>query len=173
MMTSMRYEIDALDREIIDHLSQDGRASASEIAQRIGKVSERTIRNRITALLQSRQIVIGAIPDPTIAEPGVQAEVLIEVEPGRVDTVAAFLAEFDEVSYLAATTGEYSLNALVFAETNSALHDFAETRIAKAPGVRRVNISLVMRLYKVFSTRTTALSKEHAPGMLVRGKGAA
>ncbi|MCY4137623.1 MAG: AsnC family transcriptional regulator, partial [Rhodobacteraceae bacterium] len=84
----MSQQIDDLDREIIEHLTVDGRASASEIAQRIGKVSERTIRNRISALLQSRQIVIGAIPDPVITEPGVHAEVLIDVEPGLIDKVA-------------------------------------------------------------------------------------
>ncbi len=153
-------QIDDLDREIIEHLTVDGRASASEIAQRIGKVSERTIRNRISALLQSRQIVIGAIPDPIIAEPGVQADVLIDVEPGMIDKVAAALAEYDQVGYLAATTGDYSLNASIFAETNAELLDFAEKHVAKSEGVRRINISLVMRLYKVFNTRTTALSRE-------------
>ena len=122
----MSQQIDDLDREIIEHLTVDGRASASEIAQRIGKVSERTIRNRISALLQSRQIVIGAIPDPIIAEPGVQADVLIDVEPGMIDQVAAALAEFDQVGYLAATTGDYSLNASIFAETNAELLDFAK-----------------------------------------------
>ena len=151
----MSQQIDDLDREIIEHLTVDGRASASEIAQRIGKVSERTIRNRISALLQSRQIVIGAIPDPIIAEPGVQAEVLIDVEPGMIDKVAAALAEFDQVTYLAATTGEYSLNASIFAESNTELLDFA-----RSDGVRRINISLIMRLYKVFNTRTTALSSD-------------
>ena len=156
----MSQQIDDLDREIIEHLTVDGRASASEIAQRIGKVSERTIRNRISALLQSRQIVIGVIPDPVIAEPGVHAEVLIDVEPGLIDKVAATLAEFDQVGYLAATTGEYSLNASISAKTNAELLDFVERHIAKSDGVRRINISLIMRLYKVFNTRTTALSRD-------------
>lgn len=154
----MSPRIDELDREIIKYLSQDGRASASEIANRIGKVTERTIRNRISALLQSKQIVIGAIPDPIIAEPGVHADVLIDVKPGKIDDVAAYLGEFDQVGYLAATSGKYCLNASIFAESNAELLDFIERHVAKADGVRRVNTSLVMRLYKVFSTRTTALS---------------
>ncbi len=156
----MTHAIDDLDIEIIDILSADGRASASEIAQRIGKVSERTIRNRIAALLESRQIVISAIPDSTLTQPGVEAEVMIDVRPGCVESVAAVLAEYDQVGYLAATTGDFSLIASVFGDTNTDLLDFAETHIAQAEGVRRVNINLVMRLYKVFGTRTTALSKD-------------
>ena len=77
-----------------------------------------------------------------------------------IDQVAAALAEFDQVGYLAATTGDYSLNASIFAETNAELLDFAEMHVAKSDGVRRINISLVMRLYKVFNTRTTALSRD-------------
>ena len=60
-----RFDLDDLDRTIIGLLTEDGRLSASEIAGKIGGVSERTVRNRITALLQSRMIVIGAIPQIT------------------------------------------------------------------------------------------------------------
>ena len=77
-----------------------------------------------------------------------------------IDKVAAALAEFDQVIYLAATTGEYSLNASIFAESNTELLDFAERHVARSDGVRRINISLIMRLYKVFNTRTTALSSD-------------
>ncbi|MGL6208331.1 MAG: Lrp/AsnC family transcriptional regulator [Paracoccaceae bacterium] len=161
-MDTSGSSLDAIDREIIAILSTDGRASAAEISQRIGKTSERTIRNRISSLLQSRQIVIGAIPDPTVAEPGVQAEVMIEIEPGRIAEVAAALGALDQVFYLAATTGEYGLSASIMGASNTELFEFAEARIAKAPGVRRINISLVMRLYKIFGTRTTALPDESA-----------
>lgn len=62
-------DLDDLDRSIIALLTEDGRLSASEISTRIGGVSERTVRNRISALLQNRHIVIGAIPDPRIPRP--------------------------------------------------------------------------------------------------------
>ena len=77
-----------------------------------------------------------------------------------LDSDAATLAEFDQVGYLAATTGEYSLNASISAKTNAELLDFVERHIAKSDGVRRINISLIMRLYKVFNTRTTALGRD-------------
>ena len=154
-----RSEIDDLDRTVIGLLTEDGRLSASEIAARIGGVSERTIRNRIAGLLQDRHIVIGAIPDPTSIGREVQADVFIEVEPGRVDDVASELAEHDEIGYLAAITGKYNLSAAVFVATNADLLEFCETVIGKIPGVKRVVPCMILRMYKVFGTRTTALSR--------------
>jgi DNA-binding Lrp family transcriptional regulator len=154
-----RSEIDDLDRTVIALLTEDGRLSASEIAGRIGGVSERTIRNRIAGLLQNRHIVIGAIPDPTSLGREVQADVFLQVEPGKVDDVAIELGEYDEVGYLAAISGEYNLTAAVFVATHADLLDFCETVIARIDGVRRVVPSLILRMYKVYGTRTTAASR--------------
>ncbi len=161
-MVAPRDDIDDLDRTIIALLTEDGRLSASEIAARIGNVSERTARNRIAALLQNRHIVIGAIPDPTVGGRDVQADLLIEIEPGRIEEVAAQLGEYDEVGYLAAISGTYSLTAAVFFDTNAELLDFAENNVGSIPGVRRVVINMILRMYKVFGTRTTALSRSSA-----------
>lgn len=152
-------DLDDRDRAIIALLTEDGRLSASEISMRIGGVSERTVRNRIAALLQNRHIVIGAIPDPTALGRDVQADVLIRVEPGKLDRVAVELGEYDEVGYLAATTGEYNLTAAVFVATHAELLDFIENVIGRMTGVERVVPCMILRMYKVFGTRTTALSR--------------
>lgn len=154
-----RYVIDDLDREIISYLSEDGRLSAAEIAGRIGSVSERTIRNRIAALLQEKMIVIGAIPDPVALGRDVQVELLIEVEAGRQEEVAIQLAEYDEIGYLAATSGTANLSASLFVSDHTELLDFIDQELGKLSGVKRVTSSVVLRLYKVFGTRTTALSR--------------
>jgi DNA-binding Lrp family transcriptional regulator len=154
-----REELDDLDRTVISMLTEDGRLSASEIAGRIGNVSERTIRNRIAALLQNRHIVIGAIPDPTASSHDAQADLWIDVEPGKVDEVAALLGEYDEVGYLAAVTGQYTLTAAIFFDTNAELFEFTENVIGKIPGVNKVVINMILRMYKIYGTRTTALSQ--------------
>ena len=158
MVMSQRYPVDDLDREIIRYLTEDGRLSAAEIAGRIGSVSERTVRNRIAALLQDKMIVIGAIPDPVALGRDVQVELIIEVEPGQVDEVAILLAEYDEIGYLAATSGASNLSASLFVKDHTALLEFIDQELGKLPGVRRVESSVVLRLYKVFGTRTTPLS---------------
>ncbi|MFZ1703477.1 MAG: Lrp/AsnC family transcriptional regulator [Saprospiraceae bacterium] len=155
-----RYELDDLDRTIVGLLTEDGRLSASEIAAKIGSANERTIRNRITAMLQSKVITIGAIPDPTAMGRDVQADIMIEVEPGRVEEVAIALAEYDEIGYVAATCGRFNISASLFVESHAALLDFCENNIGQLPGVRRVEPWLILRMYKAFGTRTTSAAKE-------------
>ena len=152
-----RYDVDDLDRKIITLLGVDGRLSASEVAVRVGGVSERTARNRISALLQSKMITIGAIPDPTAMGREFQADVMIEVEPGMVESVAVVLGEYDEVGYLAATTGRFNLSAAISVASQADLLDFCENTVGKLQGVRRVEPWLILRMYKAFGTRTTVL----------------
>lgn len=152
-----RYDLDDLDRTIIGLLGVDGRLSASEVAARIGGVSERTVRNRITALLQSKMIMIGAIPDPTAMGREVQVDVMIEVEPGMIESVAVVLGEYDEIGYLAATSGRFNLTGSLFLSTHAEVLDFCENTIGRLPGVRRVEPWVILRMYKAFGTRTTAL----------------
>lgn len=156
---SQRYTIDDLDRKIIGYLTEDGRLSAAEISGRIGTVTERTIRNRIANLLQAKMIMIGAIPDPVTLGRDTQMELIIEVEPGRLDEVAITLAEYEEIGYLAAITGGNRLSASLFANDHAGVLDFIDHELGSMPGVRRVDSSVVLRLYKVFGTRTTALSR--------------
>jgi Lrp/AsnC family transcriptional regulator for asnA, asnC and gidA len=152
-----RPDLDDLDRKIIALLGVDGRLSASEVAARVGGVSERTARNRIAALLQSKMITIGAIPDPTAMGLEVQADVMIEVEPGMVETVAVALGDYDEVGYLAATTGRFNLSAAISVASQADLLDFCENAVGKLQGVRRVEPWVILRMYKAFGTPTTAL----------------
>jgi len=151
-----RASLDDLDRKIIGILQEDGRLSASEVAGRIGNIAERTVRNRIASLLQHKHIVISAIPDPTAVGQDVQADLLIETEPGQADDVAAQMVEHDQVGYLCAMTGDYNLGASIMAENTTQLHGFIESEIGTIAGIRRINTMMVMRLYKVFATRTSA-----------------
>jgi len=152
-----RSDLDDLDRKIIALLGVDGRLSALEVAARVGGVSERTARNRIAALLQSKMITIGAIPDPTAMGLEVQADVMIEVEPGMVETVAVALGDYDEVGYLATTTGRFNLSAAISVASQADLLDFCENAVGKLQGVRRVEPWVILRMYKAFGTPTTAL----------------
>ncbi|MDQ2065885.1 Lrp/AsnC family transcriptional regulator [Xinfangfangia sp. CPCC 101601] len=154
---TQRYILDDLDRQIIGYLTEDGRLSAAEISGRIGTVSERTIRNRIAGLLQAKMIVIGAIPDPVALGRDVQVELIIDVEPGRREEVAIQLAEYDEIGYLAAISGRSALSASLFAEDHNGALSFIEEELGRIEGVARIESAVVLRLYKVFGTRTTAL----------------
>ena len=100
------HTLDKIDREIIRLLNEDGRMSCAEIARRLGGVSPRTVRHRVESLIGRNIIKVRAIVNPVALGYHVMADVLIEVEPGRVREVAEAVAAFYQVSYVACATGD-------------------------------------------------------------------
>lgn len=152
-------DLDNLDLQIIDLLIEDGRRSAAEIAQHIPDVTERTIRNRINALIENKVIQISAIPDPVAIGLSAIADVFIEVEPGSLYEVAEKLVAYDNVSYVACSTGDSDISLQVVAQTNAELFAFVTDELNHIPGVRKVTTSIVPVILKRFGYRTRSIIK--------------
>ena len=60
----MPFSLDAIDREVVSLLLEDGRISSAEITRRIGHVSERAVRSRIERLIRTGVIRVSAIVNP-------------------------------------------------------------------------------------------------------------
>jgi len=141
-------KVSALDTAIVDLLMEDGRLSCAEIARRIGGVSERAVRYRIARLVREGVIRVLAIPSPKALGFPVVADVMIEVEPGRIQDVACQMAAYECVSYVACSTGERDISIQVVARDNGELYDFVTGIIGKVPGVRKTTTFLVPLILK-------------------------
>lgn len=139
----MSTRLDETDRKIIDCLLTDGRMSSTEIARRLGPVSERTVRYRIDRLVDRGVIQIGAIVNPRAVGYSVTADIWIEVAPDRLRDVADSLAQLPEVSYVAYSTGERDLSVQAYARDNEDLHAFVSDVVGRIPGVTRTSTMLV------------------------------
>ncbi len=139
----MTHKIDTIDRAIVDLLIEDGRMSCADIARRIGNVSERTVRYRIDTLIQEGVLRISAVVNPRALGLSVTADVFLEVEPGRIMSVAQRMAEFDCVTYVACSTGESDVSIQIVARDNAELYHFVTEVIANVPGVRRTTTVLL------------------------------
>ncbi len=142
------YELDSIDRAIVDLLIEDGRMSSADIARRIGHVSERSVRYRLGRMLDDRVIRVSAIVNPRAVGFGVTADVLLEVEPGRVQEVARKLTGFAQVSYVACSTGDRDLSIQIYARDNQELYQFVTEVIGHVPAVRRTTTILVPVIVK-------------------------
>ena len=138
---------DELDTQIVEYLVRDGRLSAANIAKRIGNVTERTVRTRMNSLIERRLISVGAIVDPATLGNHVIADLLIEVEPGRTLEIADRLVDYEELSYVACSSGVNNITVMINAPDNHALLEFAEV-IGRVPGVRKVTVSTLLALLK-------------------------
>lgn len=128
--------MDELDWKIIAMLQEDGRASNAAIARDTG-VSEGTVRRRLKRLIDEEYIRVVAMLDPK--KMGFTAEALIgiQVDPNRIDQIAADIADLNDVSWVAVTSGSYDIFAWITLESSEALGVFLRTKIGMIPGVRR------------------------------------
>ncbi len=144
----MVIKLDQLDKEIIDLLTKDGRMSCAEIARAIGTVSERSVRYRLEKLLEEDVIRINATPVPQSLGYSVVADVFIEVEVGQVLEIARKIASYENVSYVACSTGESDISIQIITQNNRDLYEFVTEILGKIPGVRKTTTSMVPFIVK-------------------------
>ncbi len=139
----MTIKLDQLDKEILDLLTKDGRMSCAEIAREIGTVSERSVRYRLEKLLADNVIRINATPVPQALGYSIVADVFIEVEVGQVLEIAQKIASYENVSYVACSTGESDISIQIITQNNRELYEFVTEVLGKIPGVRKTSTSMV------------------------------
>ena len=150
----LAFSPDEVDRRIVGLLIEDGRMSSAAMTRRIGTVSARAVRYRITRLVRHGVIRIGAIVSPQALGLEVTGDILIEVAPGRLQDVAAQLVEFDNVSYVAGSVGAGDLSVQVYAHDAQELMRFVNEVIGTIPGVVRTRTAIVpWKLKDVFQWR--------------------
>jgi len=137
------YEIDKIDVKIVNFLLENGRMKSSEIARRIGDISERTVRYRIERMIEEGVIYVTAIVSPQAFGLNTFADVWLEVESDQILDVANKLAEFENVSYVACAIGETDVSIQVVAEDTATIYRFVTEVVRKIPGVRKTVTSIV------------------------------
>jgi Lrp/AsnC family transcriptional regulator for asnA, asnC and gidA len=142
------YDIDNVDRLILQTLQSDGRTSFTEIARQAG-VSETTIRNRYQNLVEKGVVHTVGIVDPAVL--GFQAPALINVKvsPGKADFVAHKIAELPEVSYLIMTLGSFDLNVEVLCKDLTHLTELITQRIQTIPHIQSTEMLMISHSYKL------------------------
>jgi len=137
------FSLDVIDRQIVALLSEDGRISSAEMTRRIGHVSERAVRYRIERLVRAGVIKVTAIVNPQAVGYRVTGDVIIEVAPGMLQTVAEQLCGLDNISYVAGSLGDGDLSAQVYARDTEDLLRFVDEVIGKVRGVSRTRTVMV------------------------------
>ena len=137
------YEIDKIDVKIVNLLLEDGRMPASEIARRMGDISERAVRYRIDRMIEEGVIYVSAIVSPQAFGFDTRADVWLEVESDKILEVANKMAEFENVSYVACAIGETDVSIQVVAKDTGEVYRFVTEVVRKVPGVRKTVTSIV------------------------------
>lgn len=142
------YNFDKIDIKIVNILLDDGRTPASEIARRIGDISERAVRYRIDRMVDAGIIQISAVAKPQAFGLTTIADIWLEVESDRILEVAKKMAAFDNVSYVACGIGESDVSIQMVAKDTAEIYQFITDVVRKVPGVRKTTTSIVPLIIK-------------------------
>lgn len=142
------YEFDKIDVKIVNLLLEDGRMSASELARRIGDISERAIRYRIERMIDDDVIRISAVIRPEAFGLTIKADVWLEVESDLILEVAKKMAEFENVTYVACAIGQNDISIQIVAKDTAEIYHFVTEVVRKVRGVRKTTTSIVPLVLK-------------------------
>ena len=117
------------------------------MARELG-VSEGTVRRRLTKLLADKIIRIVAYAEPIQLGYHTSAFIGIQVDPARVEVVAADLAQLPETEHVAITTGSYDVFIWVNVASANALATFLHTKVGPIEGVRHTETFVSLQAKK-------------------------
>jgi len=139
---------DDLDISILSHLIDDGRKSFSDIAKDLD-VAVNTVRNRVARMVENGMLTFLARVRPEKVGFQAYANILISVEASnQVESVAAQLVKYPEVSFVSMVMGKYDLLIDVMCYDNRHLSNLLTERIQKIPGVKQTESILMIKVLK-------------------------
>jgi Lrp/AsnC family transcriptional regulator for asnA, asnC and gidA len=140
--------VDSLDLAIVERLQQDGRRPFTDIAQDL-QVSEGTVRNRVSRMIEDQVLQIVGMVDPHRLGMDAPALIGVALEPGDWDPAIEAIANFHEVSYLVLVSGEFDLLVEVMCRDRNHLAEFLNVSLRRVPGVVRTQTFTILRTYKL------------------------
>ncbi|WP_435281033.1 Lrp/AsnC family transcriptional regulator [Streptomyces koelreuteriae] len=149
---SNESDLDAVDREILFHLRQDGRLPNVELAKRVGLTPPPCLR-RVKRLEESGVIAgYRAVIDPGAV--GRALEVLVDVEiyaqdRGTVEEFETTVASYEEVVEFRRMYGRPDYFLRVAVADHAAYEAFMMSKLSGLPAVLRLESHLTMKTIKV------------------------
>lgn len=136
--------LDAVDQNLIDQLSNDGRATISMLAQDAG-INAQTVRRRLDTLFGTGVLRVRTEVAPTFFGYKVEAMLWLHIRGGDVESIGTALATHPSVRYCAALTGHAGLLVDGLFRDEEALFDFQNGVIGSLTTVEIAESRVVLR----------------------------
>ncbi|NRA50227.1 MAG: Lrp/AsnC family transcriptional regulator [Phaeodactylibacter sp.] len=147
-MKERNNNLDEFDQQLVKWLQKDGRMSFTDIASKLN-VAVSTVRNRYKKLVDDKVLHILGWVDPTKSSYNSYSRVTIEIQPSSmIEEVASRLAEVEEVSFLAITSGPADIEVNVMCRDNKHLLEVMREKIHAVKGVHRTTSTVYYEVRK-------------------------
>ncbi|MFF1354869.1 Lrp/AsnC family transcriptional regulator [Streptomyces sp. NPDC058297] len=135
--------LDAIDRDILQMLQMDGRASIRSVAERV-HVSRANAYARINRLIDDGVIRgFGARVNHERAGQGASAYITLKIVQNSWRIVRAQLRRLPEASHIALVSGDFDVLLMVHTQDNRALRELVLTKLQAMPEVLSTRTLLV------------------------------
>ncbi|MER7842922.1 Lrp/AsnC family transcriptional regulator [Kitasatospora sp. NPDC096077] len=138
--------LDDLDHALLDRLGEDARQSHAVLAGAVG-APESTVRRRLHRLDGLGLLRTHVTVDPRLLGMAVDANLWLDVPPGRLAEVGAELARHPQVHGVFATSGPTNLLATLFSPDHGGLYRFLTDTLGPL-GVTRAETTITARAVK-------------------------
>ncbi|MFJ9605482.1 Lrp/AsnC family transcriptional regulator [Kitasatospora sp. NPDC101176] len=137
---------DELDRALLARLGEEARQSHAALAGAVG-AAESTVRRRLGRLDELGLLRTHATVDPRLLGMAVDANLWLDVPPGRLAEVGTALAAHPQVHGVFATSGPANLLATLFCADHGGLYRFLTETLGPL-GVARAETTITARAVK-------------------------
>jgi DNA-binding Lrp family transcriptional regulator len=140
--------LDERDLAIIRELQDNSRSAYRKIGSKLG-LSEGAVRARVRRLVKNNIIQRFTITlDQQLTGVRLLARIGVDAEPSQLKTIASKLSKFDEVYFVALSTGTHDVLVDVLTSDMDSLKNFITDKLGRTQGVRGSDTSIVMDVYK-------------------------
>jgi len=140
---SRTAELDDTDRQILELLAADGRASNRWIADRVG-LTDATVASRIRRLRDNGVVGVTAVFDWEVAGYAWEAFCFVEVDDRLPREVGNDIAELQEAHAVTLTFGVADLIVHVLTHDRAQLAELLTNGLVSIPGIRHVTCDIVL-----------------------------
>ncbi|MEN2768593.1 Lrp/AsnC family transcriptional regulator [Ornithinibacillus xuwenensis] len=142
----MKY--DEIDKQLLELLSEDGRLSYVELAEKVG-LSRVAVKDRIQNLKDKGIIEkFSVVINSEKMGKKVSAFFEVDVEPKQLQEVAQNLADNQNVASIYQMTGPSTLHMHVLVEDFQKLETFINNELYSVEGITRVESSVILKRFK-------------------------
>jgi len=127
-------DLDEWDLRLIQELEMHPRASITDLEKGLG-MSRKPITKKLQTLMNNNIIRVCSVIDPLAFGFGVEAGILVRVEPGKIRSTASTLTIDKRVNHVAIITGSFALFFIAIFHDLAELSDFLRNDLGNIPGV--------------------------------------
>ena len=152
--------MDTLDQKLLNELQSQGFQKSPILASRLG-IGERTIRRRISAMINKGLIKVVAVPNPVLLGYKGWAKIGISVASGASSSIARKLVGHSPIYFVANSIGKFDFIIAVHFDSIEKLAHFVNSELSKVKGVIRTETHILIspRKYYNFSWPAPVVKK--------------